>query len=196
MSLSILAYAGQCQKVSNPKTLLLFVCAGSGRTSRSRCPPTGQKRMQGDGILLEGHATLVVNVTGLAQVTFIGSHRIRRNGTVGADRDFLSGLRVSRASATISGGTQITNNVGPGILSDFNSSVQIGPDATIAGNAGGGVRLVHMSVGNFVAPFRPSQSVTCDDTSLVFDDVAGHGFHCNHSDGASSSVGSASGLKR
>ena len=149
-----------------------------------------------DGMLVEGHTTLGVNITGSAEVIISGAHKIRRNGSADADSQLRSGLRVSRASATLNGGTQIANNVGPAVLADFNSSVQIGPDVSLAGNTGGGARLLHMSVGNLIAPFRPNQSVTCDETSLVFGDLPGKGFHCHHSDGISSSLAAPRGLKR
>lgn len=149
-----------------------------------------------DGTLIEGHTTLGVNVTSSADVMFDGSHTIRRNGTLGADPTFASGLRVSRASATISGGTKITGNIGPGILSDFNSSVQIGPNATISGNTDVGVRLFHMSAGNIIAPFTSNQLVTCDNTSLLFGDVAGHPANCSTALEVPSSVASPGGIKR
>jgi len=149
-----------------------------------------------DGVVIEGHATLGVNITGSAEVIFNGQHNIRGNGTPGADPFFGFRVRVSRASATVSGGTQITGNNGPGILSDFNSRLQLGPDLTIAGNTAGGVRLLHLSLGDVVAPFRSSQYVTCDSTSQLFGELAGLAVRCGHPDEIVSSQKLASGIRR
>jgi hypothetical protein len=149
-----------------------------------------------DGMVIEDHSMLGVNVTSSADVILNGSHKIRSNGSAGGDPDFLSGLRVSRASVTVTGGTQIRNNTGPGILSDFNSNIQFGPDLTIAGNTDGGVRLLHMSVGNVLGPFHSNQSITCDETSLLFGDLAGVASHCTHAERVPSSAGLPKGLKR
>ena len=148
-----------------------------------------------DGILVEGHTTLGVNITGSAEVSFNGQHIIRGNGTAGADPLFLSGVRVSRATVTVRWGTQITSNSGPGILSDFNGRVQIGPDVIIAGNTGGGVRLLHMSVGNLNAPVHSSQPVACDSTSLLFGNLVGLAVHCGHPDEIASPAVSLGGIR-
>ena len=150
-----------------------------------------------DGILIEGHSALGANITGSAEVTFGGTHTIRDNGTAGGDPLFNSGVRVSRASATVEYGTQIIGNNGPGLLSDFASKIQVGPTATITGNTGGGVRLLHVSVGDLVAPITTSQPISCDGTSIVFGNLGGLAVHCNMDSSDTTPVGtSISGLIR
>ncbi len=123
-----------------------------------------------------------MNITGSAEVMLAGQHVIRANGSGGRNLQTSSGVRVSRASASFTAGTQIMSNTGPGILSDFNASVQLGSGVTIAGNTAGGARLLHGSVGEVVSPLVLSQPAVCDDTSLIFGDLAGLPIHCSRSD--------------
>jgi hypothetical protein len=149
-----------------------------------------------DGIVIEGHSLLGVNVTGSSEVSFFGVHKVQNNGSPGGDPSFLSGLRVSRSSATIAGGIHIMYNVGPGVLADFKSGLEIDPNVSVAGNGGAGVRLLHLSAGEITARSSTSiQSVSCDDTSLVFGELGGIRTNCRNEE-PSSLATSPPGLKR
>lgn len=149
-----------------------------------------------DGIVIEGHSLLGVNVTGSSEVSFYGAHRVQNNGSPGGDPNFLSGVRVSRSSTTIAGGTHIGHNVGPGVLADFKSGLEIDSNVSVAGNGEGGVRLLHLSAGEITS--RSStfiQSIFCDDTSLLFGDLGRIQTNCKNEE-SSSQPTSPPGLKR
>jgi hypothetical protein len=149
-----------------------------------------------DGIVIEGHSLLGVNVTGSSEVTFSGAHRVQNNGSHGGDPNFLSGVRVSRSSTTIAGGIHIVNNVGPGVLADFKSGLEIDPNVSIAGNGEGGVRLLHLSAAEITARSTTFiQAISCDDTSLLFGDLRGIHTNCKNEE-LSSQGTSLPGLKR
>jgi hypothetical protein len=148
------------------------------------------------GTVIEGHSLLGVNVTGSSEVSFYGAHKVQNNGNPGGDPNFLSGVRVSRSSTTISGGTHIVHNVGPGVLADFKSGLEIDSSVSVTGNGEGGVRLLHMSAGEITS--RSStfiQSIFCDDTSLLFGDLGRIQTNCRNEE-SSSQPTSPPGLKR
>ena len=149
-----------------------------------------------DGFDIEGQSLLGVNVTGSSEVTFMGAHAVRNNGSTGGDPDFLSGLRVSRSSVTIAGGVHIVNNVGPGVLADFKSGLEIDPNVSVRGNGAGGIQLLHQSAGDITG--RSStfiQPISCDDTSLLFGDLRGIQTNCKNEE-QSSQGASHPGIKR
>jgi hypothetical protein len=149
-----------------------------------------------DGIVIEGHSLLGVNVTGSSEVSLFGTHKVQNNGSLGGDPNFLSGVRVSRSSTTIGGGINIVHNVGPGVLADFKSGLEIDPDISVAGNGEGGVRLLHLSAGEITA--RSStflQSISCDDSSILFGDLGGIHTNCRNEE-SSSQATSPPGLRR
>lgn len=158
----------------------------------------GGRRTDGtlDGTNIEKHSLLGVNVTGSSEVSFSGAHKIRNNGTSGGDPEFLSGLRVSRSSATIGDGVQIVDNLGPGVLADFKSGLEVLPHVSVAGNAKGGVRLLHLSAGDVTVHSSTSiQSISCDDTSILFGHFKGIHTNCKNDESSSQST-SPPGLRR
>jgi hypothetical protein len=149
-----------------------------------------------DGIDIAGHSLLGVNVTGSSEVSFSGAHKVHHNGSPGGDPDFLSGARVSRSSMTLDGDTHVDHNVGPGVLADFKSGLAILAPVSVLGNGGGGVRLLHLSAADVTAGLSTSiQSISCDDTSILFGNF--HGIHtdCKNEE-LSSQATSHPGLKR
>jgi hypothetical protein len=148
-----------------------------------------------DGIDIAGHSLLGVNVTGSSEVSFSGAHKVHYNGSRG-DPDFLSGARVSRSSMTLDGNTHVDHNVGPGVLADFKSGLAILAPVSVLGNGGGGVRLLHLSAGDVTAGLSTSiQSISCDDTSILFGNFQGIHTDCKNED-LSSQATSHPGLKR
>jgi hypothetical protein len=149
-----------------------------------------------DGIDIAGHSLLGVNVTGSSEVSFSGAHKVHYNGSPGGDPDFLSGARVSRSSMTLDGNTHVDHNVGPGVLADFKSGLAILAPVSVLGNGGGGVRLLHLSAGDVTAGLSTSiQSISCDDTSILFGNFQGIHTDCKNED-LSSQATSHPGLKR
>lgn len=149
-----------------------------------------------DGVVVEGHSLLGVNVTGSSEVSLYGTHKVQNNGSAGGDPNFLSGVRVSRSSTTIGGGIRIVHNVGPGVLADFKSGLEIDPEASVAGNGEGGVRLLHLSAADITARSTTFlQSISCDDSSILFGDLGGIHTNCKNEE-SSSQGASPPGLKR
>jgi hypothetical protein len=126
--------------------------------------------------VIQGHATVGVNVVRLGQLTMAGPHQIQNNGTATADPTLRGGIRVSRASLTLQNGVQITGNVGPGIRADFSTGALVS-NITVSNNSEEGVRVGRQSTSEFIPPFtiagNAGASVSCDTTSLVFGDLTG-----------------------
>jgi Right handed beta helix region len=126
--------------------------------------------------VIEGHATVGVNVFRLGELTMSGPHKIQNNGSVTGDPTLRGGIRMNRGSLTLNNGVQISNNVGPGIRADFNTGASFG-SVTVTNNSEAGVRVGRQSVGGFVAPLtfagNGEASISCDNTSLIFGDLTG-----------------------
>jgi Right handed beta helix region len=133
--------------------------------------------------VIEGHATVGVNVVRLGELTMSGPHQIQNNGTAAADPTLRGGIRMIRGSLALGGGVQISNNVGPGIRADQNTSTSV-TNITVSNNSEEGVKVGRQSVAGFFPPFsivgNPVASISCDATSLVFGDLTGiTGINCN-----------------
>jgi hypothetical protein len=128
-----------------------------------------------DGMDIEGHSISGVQIIGSAVVTFDGAHKIEANGSA----SWTSAINLSGGSLFLSNGVQILNNTGTGVSSDFNGHVQVDGSVTVSGNSAGGMRLKHMSVGNITAPYKSSQPIACDRSSLVFGNLTGLNVHCD-----------------
>jgi len=126
--------------------------------------------------IIEGHTDLGVNMVRLAELSINGGHKIRNNSSLTVDPVFRSGIRVSRSSLSV-GGAEITNNGGPGILADINSSVALTGGAMVTNNAEEGLRVLRTSVAFFFAPGtltgNGGASISCDTTALVAGDLTG-----------------------
>lgn len=144
-------------------------------------------RILPDGTLnatvIEGHATVGVNIVRLGELTMNGPHQIRNNGAATADPTLRGGIRMIRGSLTLNNGVQVSNNVGPGIRADQNTGTSV-TNITVSNNSEEGVKVGRQSVAGFFPPFaivgNPVASISCDTTSLVFGDLTGiTGISCN-----------------
>ncbi len=126
--------------------------------------------------VVEGHATVGVNVVRLGELTMNGPHQIQNNGTATADPTLRGGIRMIRGSLTLNNGVQVSNNVGPGIRADQNTGTSV-TNITVSNNSEEGVRVGRQSVSGFFQPLaivgNPVASISCDTTSLVFGDLTG-----------------------
>ncbi len=124
---------------------------------------------------IEGHTVVGLNVVNGGTVTFAGPHKVRNNGT--ATQALRSGIRVGRNSfLTTGGGTEITNNVGPGVRAELDAVLTF-VATTITGNTEEGVRVIRLSSADFISgnaiTGNGGASISCDTTSLVVGDVSG-----------------------
>jgi parallel beta helix pectate lyase-like protein len=126
--------------------------------------------------VIEGHATVGVNVVRLGELSMTGPHQIQNNGTATADATLRGGIRIVRGSLTLSNGVQVSSNVGPGIRADQNTGTSV-TNITVSNNSEEGVRVGRQSVSGFFLPLtiagNPAASISCDATSLVFGDLTG-----------------------
>ena len=126
--------------------------------------------------VIEGHATVGVNVVRLGEFTMNGPHQIQNNGTATADPTLRGGIRMIRGSLTLTGGVQISNNTGPGIRADQNTGLSV-TNITDSNNSEEGVKVGRQSVAGFFPPLtivgNGVASISCDTTSLVFGDLTG-----------------------
>ena len=80
------------------------------------------------------------------------------------------------SSFLATGGTDISNNTGPGVEASANGSVAV-EGATVSNNTAEGVRVLKGSVGEFAGSNsifgNGIADVACDDTSLVVGDLTG-----------------------
>lgn len=133
--------------------------------------------------VIEGHATVGVNVVRLGELTMNGPHQIQNNGTATADPTLRGGIRMIRGSLTLTRGVQISNNTGPGIRADQNTGVSV-TSITDSNNSEQGVKVGRQSVAGFFPPLtivgNGVASISCDTTSLVFGDLTGiTNINCN-----------------
>jgi len=126
--------------------------------------------------VIEGHATVGVNVVRLGELTFNGPHKIHNNGNAGADPTLMGGIRVVRGSLTLNRNPEVSGNFGPGIRAEQNSGLSLG-SSTITNNTQEGVRVTLQSEAAFPAtPFfsgNGEASISCDTTSLISGQLAG-----------------------
>lgn len=134
-----------------------------------------------DGTTIEGHSVVGLNLRRTAAARLLGPHQVRNNGTAG--EPLTAGVRVVKGSSFLAvprvaggGGVEISNNVGPGVRAEDNATVVL-IGSTISNNLEEGVRLVHLSVGEFAAPNtifgNGVADLLCDATSLVVGDLTG-----------------------
>ena len=130
-------------------------------------------------VLVEGHTGVGVDAVMGSQVSLQGT-RIRHNGSSsGADQ---AGLRVDgNSQALLDGATEVTENAGPGIVVDLNSSIDARA-AVVNGNGGEGIRVRSRSVvtldsGSSVTP-NGGPPVTCDSLSNVISPVVNRSRAC------------------
>jgi hypothetical protein len=134
--------------------------------------------------VIQGHATLGVNVVRMGEVTFNGPHTISNNGSLTADPTLISGIRVNRSSLTLNRGVQVSGNTGPGIRVEQNSGLLTAGAASIVHNTQAGVLVTLQSEASF--PVTPvfsgngTASISCDSTSLISGQLAGvTNINCN-----------------
>jgi hypothetical protein len=121
---------------------------------------------------ISGHTTFGLDVSSKSQAYLdasVAPNVIHNNGS-GA-LPVRAGIRVDGGSqVTLIGPNQVSQNGGPGVLGDINSSMDIA-GATISGNQSEGIRLVHQTVldlgSGMVFTGNAGAAVTCDNTSLL-----------------------------
>lgn len=134
--------------------------------------------------IVEGHATVGVNVVRLGELSMSGTHQIQNNGSLAADPTLRGGIRVVRGSLTLTNGVQISNNTGPGIRADQNTGTSV-TNVAVTGNTEEGIHVDRQSDAGFFQPLsivgNGIASISCDTTSLVFGDLTGvAGINCTH----------------
>ncbi len=142
--------------------------------------PAGTPRVT----VIEGHTALGINIAASGSVNFGGPNVIRNNGSAAPDDpQFNGGVRVGTVSRIQFNGGEISGNAGDGLYSDFNGAISVA-GVTFANNTGDAVRVSRSSVGGFEAGNAFSgngRNVSCDDTSLVFGELAGvPSIHCKN----------------
>jgi hypothetical protein len=140
---------------------------------------------QSSHVTVEGHQEIGVNVTSGSQASFHGANKIRNNGV--ASTPWSAGLRVDGRSSAFfdqgpgSGPTEISGNVGAGILLDLGAGLDA-PQVMVRNNRQFGVRILHQSIALLGAgaglPGNSSGPVACDATSLVVSNVVRRGSAC------------------
>ena len=125
--------------------------------------------------VIQGHSVVGVNVVRLGELT-MGPSQILNNGDPTADPTLRGGIRVVRSSLTLARGTNVSNNIGPGIRADQNTGISLS-NVTVSGNTEQGVLVGRQSVAGFSQPLtitgNGTASVSCDSTSLLFGDLTG-----------------------
>jgi hypothetical protein len=132
---------------------------------------------------VEGHKISGLTAAQLSQVTIGGRHKIRNNGASPETciSNLCAGVRVfSGSQLTLRGGTEVTNNIGPGVSVEHNSALLITIPIVITGNSQEGIRqLIHASTSIVPATPTPApgmndiSSIVCDDSSLIAGDLRG-----------------------
>jgi Right handed beta helix region len=132
---------------------------------------------------IEGHTTAGLTLAQQSQATIAGRHKIRNNGASAETciSTVCGGIRVfSGSQLTLRGGTEVTNNTGPGVNVEHNSALLIIIPVVITGNSQEGIRqLLHATTS--IVPTTPTpaigtndiSSVVCDDSSLIGGDLQG-----------------------
>jgi hypothetical protein len=143
--------------------------------------PAGTPRVT----VIEGHTVLGINIAASGSVNFGGPNIIRNNGSADPDDpQFNGGVRVGTVSRIQFNGGEITGNSGHGLYSDFNGAISVA-GVTLSNNTGDAVRVARSSVGGFepgnTFAGNGGANVSCDDTSLVFGELAGvAGIQCKN----------------
>jgi hypothetical protein len=131
---------------------------------------------------IEGNSTAGVQVISHSHARFDEQSKVRNNGST--TEPLRAGIWVDGTSQVdMQGDSEVTGNIGPGIVADINSSLDV-TDATISGNTEEGIRLRHMSIaeiqGATATAGNSGGPLTCDATSLVISRVIGRGARCSN----------------
>jgi len=132
--------------------------------------------------IIEGNSTAGVQVISHSHARFDGQGKVRNNGST--TEPLRAGIWVDGTSQVyMQGDNDVTGNIGPGIVADINSSLDV-TDATISGNTEEGIRLRHMSIaeiqGSTATGGNRGGPLTCDTTSLAITQLIGRGANCNN----------------
>lgn len=132
--------------------------------------------------IIEGNSTAGVQVTSHSHARFDSQTKVRNNGST--TEPLRAGIWVDGTSQIyMQGDNDVTGNIGPGIVADINSSLDV-TDATISGNTEEGIRLRHMSIaeiqGATATAGNSGGPLTCDATSLVISRLIGRGAKCSN----------------
>lgn len=144
-----------------------------------RVLPDGSVR----SLVVEGHGDVGLLLNVRSEGGLFGRHKIRNNGAAPSGLLPAAGVQVfSNSAFQIGNGAEVTNNSGPGILADLNSTVIFGFQtdtlpAVVTGNTSEGLRLTMLSTARFFKPTTLSggekDSIFCDGTSVVSGDLTG-----------------------
>jgi hypothetical protein len=123
-----------------------------------------------------------VEVISHSHARFDGQTQVSNNGS--ATDPLRAGIWVDGTSQVdMQGGNQVTGNIGPGIIADINSSLDV-TGATISGNMEEGIRVRHMSIAEIGAATATAGNrggpLTCDATSLVLTQLIGRSGSCTN----------------
>jgi hypothetical protein len=134
--------------------------------------------------IIEGNSTAGVEVTSHSHARFDGQSKVRNNGST--TEPLRAGIWVDGTSQVyMQGGNEVTGNIGPGIVADINSTLDV-TDATISGNTEEGIRLRRMSIaeiqGATATAGNSGGPLTCDATSLVISRLIGRGGKCSNTE--------------
>jgi hypothetical protein len=121
---------------------------------------------------ISGHTAIGVDISSKSQAYIdasVAPNIVHNNGSgSGPGR---AGIRVDgNSELLLVGPNQITQNGGPGLLGDINSSMDVS-GATISGNQSDGIRVLHQTVLNLGPGMNLSGNggagITCDNTSML-----------------------------
>jgi hypothetical protein len=136
------------------------------------------------GATIEGNGRGGLSLPFAGAAWLNGGTLIRNNGTAGEPDNAGIGLGNGSVLLVRGGGNEITDNLGPGILADVNSTVTV-ENSRIENNTGDGVRVLHMSVARFgsgnTLAGNGDASIYCDSSSMAFGDLADiDGIECDN----------------
>lgn len=139
-----------------------------------------------DATTIEGNSMAGVEVTAHSHARFSGHNKVRNNGST--TEPLRAGIRVDGTSQVfLEGGNEVTGNIGPGIVADINSSLNV-TDTTISHNTEEGVRVRHMSIAELETGTHvngnPGGPLTCDSTSWVITTLNLNSSKCANIEGA------------
>lgn len=132
--------------------------------------------------VIRGHTDVGLAIFSTGEVAVDGPHKIQQNGSSTASG--LGGIGLfSGSSLDLTGGAEVSNNVGAGISVAGNATLSL-QGSTISNNTEEGVSVRRMSLAQLFGPDPPFGGVnnilgngvadlSCDTTSLVAGDLSG-----------------------
>jgi hypothetical protein len=126
--------------------------------------------------VIDGNGLKGIELSFASSALFIGPHKISNNGSGGQPSGYGI-LMHHNASLGLYSAAEVSNNLGPGISADGDSSMEVS-GAKILNNSGDGVLLTHASTAewvsspdNVISGNHPA-AIACDDSSVAYGAVA------------------------